>query len=349
MSKLERLLNLTAVLLDTTRPLSADDLRRSVEGYPPPGPSFRRAFERDKDDLRTMGIPLTISRVPGVDPPVDGYRILPEEYYLADPGLEPDELAALHLATIAVRVDGSTEGREALWKLGGVAGDGVPDSGLAGDGPSSVASLPIDPAVTPLFEAIRERHPVRFDYRGEVRTVDPWRLHFQRGRWYVSGFDQNRQAERNFRIGRIGGDVTILTDQSWSTPPPPHREAGRALQGWELGEETPVPVDVLVDAERVSWLRQDLGPTASERPATSDEGPATSVVFTVPVVNQAAFRSYVLGLLEHAEILRPPEVRADLIAWLEGMELEGMELEGMELEAREPAVAEPAAAEREGT
>ncbi|MEZ5379505.1 MAG: WYL domain-containing protein [Acidimicrobiales bacterium] len=317
MSKLERLLNLTAVLLDTPRPLSAEDLRKSVEGYPPPGPSFRRAFERDKDDLRTMGIPLTVARVPGVDPPVDGYRILPEDYYLADPGLDAAELAALHLATIAVRVDGSGEGREALWKLGGMAGDVAPD------GSPSVASLPIDPAVTPLFEAIRERRAVRFGYRGEQRTIDPWRLHFQRGRWYVSGFDQDRQAERNFRIGRIDGDVDVLGDQAWSTEPPEHREAGRALQGWELGEEAPTPVEVVVDTERVAWLRQELGPNATERPATPSEGPHDSVVFTVGVVNLAAFRSYVLGLLEHAEVLSPAELRADVIAWLEAIEEAG--------------------------
>ncbi len=314
MSKLERLLNLTVVLLDTTRPLSAEDLRRSVEGYPPPGPSFRRAFERDKEDLRTMGIPLTIARVPGVDPPVDGYRIVPDDYYLADPGLDADELAALHLATIAVRVDGSTEGREALWKLGGLPGEATPD------GSPSVASVPIDPAVTPLFEAIRERRAVQFSYRGEERTIDPWRLHFQRGRWYVSGFDQQRVAERNFRIGRIDGEVTVLAEQPWSTEPPPHREAGRALQGWELGEDTPTPVDLLVDVERVAWLRQELGPTATERPAEPHEGPSTSVVFTVPVVNRSAFRSYVLGLLEHAEILQPADVRAEFIDWLESIE-----------------------------
>ncbi|MEZ5228427.1 MAG: WYL domain-containing protein [Acidimicrobiales bacterium] len=174
-----------------------------------------------------------------------------------------------------MRVDGSGEGREALWKLGGMAGDVAPD------GSPSVASLErcIDPAVTPKFEAITtpSRHD-RFGYRGEQRTIDPWRLHFQRGRWYVSGFDQDRQAERNFRIGRIDGDVDVLGDQAWSTEPPEHREADRALQGWELGEEAPTPVEVVVDTERVAWLRQELGPNATERPATPSEGPHDSVV-----------------------------------------------------------------------
>ncbi len=306
MSKLERLLNLTAVLLDTTRPLSAEDLRRSVEGYPPPGAAFRRTFERDKDDLRTMGIPLTVERVPGVDPPVDGYRIRPDEYYMADPGLDADELAALHLATLAVRVDGTTEGREALWKLGGIPGESP-------TGAASVASLPIDTAVTPLFEAIRGRHSVRFTYRGVERTVDPWRLHFQRGRWYVSGFDQVREAERNFRLARIEGDVEVLFDQPRTNEPSPQREAGRALQGWELGEDEPIMVEVLVDRERSSWMRQEFGPTATER--ADDRG----VIFTVPVVNRGAFRSFVLGLLEHAEILGPASIRDDVVRWLEAI------------------------------
>lgn len=318
MAKLERLLNLTAVLLDTTRPLSADDLRKNVEGYPPPGPSFRRAFERDKDDLRTLGIPLSVERVPGVDPPVDGYRIRPEDYYLADPGLDTDELAALHLATIAVRVDGSTEGAEALWKLGGLPGENP----LPTVGGPSVASLPMDSGVVTLFEAVREKTPVQFDYRGEQRTIDPWRLHFQRGRWYVSGYDHDRAAERNFRIGRIDGEVSVLADRQWSTSPPAQREVGRALQGWELGEDAPTAVEVLVDAERVAWVRRELGPSVSERPIAAGEGPSDSVVFTVPVVNLAAFRSFVLGLLDHGEILGPPEVRQEFIDWLEAIELE---------------------------
>ncbi|MSW92769.1 MAG: DNA-binding transcriptional regulator, partial [Actinobacteria bacterium] len=67
-SKLERLLNLTAALLATARPLTAEQLRGRLEGYPDADASFRRAFERDKDDLRQMGIPITIAEVPGSDP-----------------------------------------------------------------------------------------------------------------------------------------------------------------------------------------------------------------------------------------------------------------------------------------
>ena len=63
MSKLERLLKLLAVLIDTTRPITADDLRQRIGGYPDNTASFRRAFERDKDDLRSMGITIAVERV----------------------------------------------------------------------------------------------------------------------------------------------------------------------------------------------------------------------------------------------------------------------------------------------
>ena len=106
-SKLERLLNLINVLLDAPRPLRASELATRVPGYPPDEASFRRAFERDKDDLREMGVPLRLEDVPASNPPAQGYRIRQDEYYLRDPGLEPEELEALNLAAATVQLDGT--------------------------------------------------------------------------------------------------------------------------------------------------------------------------------------------------------------------------------------------------
>lgn len=307
MSKLERLLNLTAVLLDTERALSADAIRSRVEGYPEALASFRRAFERDKEDLRSLGIPLTIERVPGIEPPVDGYRIAPEDYYLPDPGLESDELAALHLASMAVRVEGLGE-REALWKLGGLVED---DNGSVAN---AVVSMPTNPALVPLFEAITRSQPVGFDYNGEARTVDPWRLDFQRGRWYLTAFDRSREAERNFRLDRIGGTVEPVGEPG-SAGRAPRSEPGRVLQPWEIGDAEPTLVRLRVDEARSSWARQQFGPDVAVE-AEADGGS----VFTVPVVMWSAFRSLVFEFLEHAEVLDPPELRADLIQHLQAVE-----------------------------
>ena len=73
MTKLERLLNLIAALIHTVVPMTAEEIREEVEGYGGASEaSFRRAFERDKDELRSMGIPISVSTVPGTDPPLTG-------------------------------------------------------------------------------------------------------------------------------------------------------------------------------------------------------------------------------------------------------------------------------------
>lgn len=304
MNKLERLLNLTAVLLDTRRPLTAEELRTRVEGYPPPGTAFHRAFERDKEDLRVLGIPLRVERVSATDPPVDGYRIDPDDYYLADPGLEPDELAALHLASLTVRLDGQSD-REALWKLGGVDDT---DVGIAGG--HTVASLPSDPALVPLFQAIVDQRQVSFSYRGESRTVDPWRLDFERGRWYLTGFDHLRQGQRNYRLDRIEGSVDTSGTAGQTAVPRPATGRG-PLPPWEVGEETPTIAKVRVDADHVGSARKQVG---ADVVATIE--PDGNAVFEIPVINFDAFRSFLFGFLDHAELLEPAAWRSEVVEWL---------------------------------
>lgn len=303
-SKLERLLNLTALLLDTPRPLSADQIHQQLEAYPSEQASFRRAFERDKDELRAMGIPLRVETVPGTMPAVDGYRIPRDEYALRDPGLEVDELAALHLAASAVQVEGmpATPG---LLKLGGLVTGGGADLGV------HVAPLPADPNLARLFGAVAGRTPVRLAYRGETRVVDPYRLEFQRGRWYLTGYDHLRDDERNFRLDRIEGDVAMTDGPSFT--PPATAVPGRARGAWELGAEEPVPATLRIDGAPARWAVQHLGP---DHVRAEEDG---AVVVELPVTNRAAFRSFVLSFLEHAEVLGPPELRAEVVGWLEAI------------------------------
>src|SRR4051794_24331304 len=127
--RLERLVNLVAALLEAARPLTRDELRERIPGYADDEGAFRRTFERDKESLRQMGIPLSTEPVdPTNAESVEGYRVRRELYELPDPGLRPDELAALHLALSTVQMEG-IPGVEALWKLGGGSGaDGEPSS-----------------------------------------------------------------------------------------------------------------------------------------------------------------------------------------------------------------------------
>ena len=300
MSRLERLLNLTAALLTATRPLSRDDLHERVPGYPADDAkgSFRRAFERDKEALRDMGIPVVVEAVPGTDPPVEGYRIPRDQYALRDPGLEPDELAAINLAAAAVQLEG-LRGTEALWKLGGAPV-------AAAD--HSVTAIPTIPVLGPLFAAVGERCPVTFGYRGQVRTVDPHRLSFTRGRWYLDGYDHDRQALRQFRLDRLEGDVSLGPSGSFERPA--HSAAGPP-RPWEMGDEPPLEARLRVDVELAGWAVDHLGPEALV--GTGSDG---SVELALRVTNREAFRSFVIGFLDHAEILSPEELRDDLVAWL---------------------------------
>ena len=299
--KLERLLNLTALLLDTTLPVSAEQIKAQIEAYPREQASFRRAFERDKDELRAMGIPLRVEKVPGTMPAIDGYRIPREEYALRDPGLAVDELAALHLAASAVQVGGlpATTG---LLKLGGLVGDG-------GDLGVRIAPLPADPNLAVLFGAVASRTPVAASYHGEERTIDPYRLEFQRGRWYLTGHDRLRGEERNYRLDRIEG-VVHLTDLP-PFEPPSTAIPGRAVGAWELGGEEPVTAVLRIDGPAARWIVHHVGP---DHVRSVEDGVA---VVELPVTNRAAFRSFVLSFLDHAEVLEPAELRADLVAWLE--------------------------------
>lgn len=301
MSKLERLLNLTAALLATERPLLAEDIRHRVEGYPHGDTSFHRAFERDKDDLRSMGVPLTLETFPGSDPPQQGYRIRRDDYTGADPDLTPDELAALHVAANLIRLEGVDEAG-AFWKLGGVDGSNTEDG-------SPLAALPTDPNLGPLFAAASSGSSVRFDYHGSRRHLDPHRLSFVRGHWYVSGFDRDRDDLRVFRLDRLDGQVEAAgparTDVERS------QDAGTLRSSWELGDAEPVVARLLVDADQSALATHHLGADKMV-----DEHPDGGRIFDVEVRNVEAFRSFVLTFLEHAEILEPPSLRADMVDWL---------------------------------
>ena len=298
MSKLERLLKLLAVLLDTERPLSAEEIRRRIGGYPDAQASFRRAFERDKDDLRSMGVNIRVETVADVDPPLDGYRVDADEYAGKDPGLEPDELAALHLAAALVRVDSA--GEDAFWKLGGSpGGGGEPDAMAVVDTPAEAATL---------YTAVVERRPVGFDYRGERRELEPSRISFAGGRWYVSGFDRVREADRVFRLDRIEGAVVAGEPGGFS---PGAARGPELTRTWELGDTPPVVARVVIDVEEAVWARVNLRPDE-----IVETGPDGSVVVELTVRNVDAFRDWILGFLDHAEVLEPPELRDHVTGWL---------------------------------
>lgn len=299
-AKLERLLDLIAALLHTERPLTAEELHERIPGYPEEKDSFKRAFERDKRDLREMGVPLRIDDVPGRMPPEEGYRIDPAEYYLPDPGLDSDELAAIHLAANAVRLEG-TSASAGLRKLG---------AAMAGDTPATIATLPSAPNLTIAFDAVGSRRQLRFRYHGKDRVVDPFRLQHQRGRWYLQGHDHGAGEPRSFRLDRVDGPMETGPEGSAEVDHDP-AENPLQLDAWALGDDEPVVATVRIAAPQA---RLAVAAVGDEVPARWDDD--GSVTLELPVRRLEGFRSFVLGFLDDAEILGPPSLRDDLVEWL---------------------------------
>jgi len=297
-AKIERLITLMNELLGSPRPVSSDELRHRVPGYPENTDSFKRAFERDKVELREMGVPLLVELVPGVDPPVQGYRIRPSDYNLRDPGLEPDELEALNLAAAVVGSSGGM-GQRALYKLGGATAAGEP-----------VAEIPADPDLVAAFTGVSERRSLTFTYRDRVRIVDPYRLEFARGRWYLKGLDHDHGEQRWYRMSRIDGGVEA-GDAARVFEPPVEPVQPLRLDPWDLGGRSdPVTAHVWFDPEVAPTVRAEIGDVTVV--SDDDQG----LVVALEVTNREGFRSWLLSFLDRAELLSPPDLRQELVEWL---------------------------------
>lgn len=300
MDKIERLLTITSALLATPRALTAAEVRTKVPGYPSDDESFKRAFERDKEELRHMGVPIVVEPISATDPPQVGYRIRPQDYELKDPGLDAEELEALNLAATVIGVD-SGAGERAMFKLGGATTD-VPR-----------AELPADPDLVAAFTGVAERRRLRFRYRDVDREVDPYRLQFVRGRWYLNGFDHVRAEDRWFRLERVEGHVEVVGAAA-AFERPQEAVPGLQLDPWVLGGAAePVTAEVWFDAEVAAAVRTQVDALAIRR----DD--AEGLVLGFAVTNRVGFRSWLVTFLDRAEVLGPPDLRAEVVAWLEGL------------------------------
>jgi proteasome accessory factor B len=211
--KNERLINLTIALLATKRYLTKSEIFRTIEGYEGSAESCERMFERDKDDLRRIGI---LIEVRGVDPGFEdepGYRVRPETYALNLGELNGVEVALLSLAAEAWRGAALGEpAQSALVKLRSL-GIGSDFDGLPNLSPKLNVS---SPNFVPLTRAIADQNTIAFTYlsatlQEESRLVNPFGLGSRHGNWYVVAFDKDKEEMRTFRLDRIVGSVEIIT------------------------------------------------------------------------------------------------------------------------------------------
>ncbi len=205
--KTERQLNLVICLLAARRYLTREKIRDSVEGYQGlSDAAFQRMFERDKDDLRDLDIPIETGSNDSYFDDEQGYRILPGDFELPPVEFTPAEKVVLGIA--AHVFDGAALAPQASSALGKLQAAGVVLSTTGFVQPR----LGGDEAVSVVWEAIADRRRIRFDYRepGRTRLVEAWGVLVRRGAWYVYGLDLDREAPRMFRLSRVSGTVEAL-------------------------------------------------------------------------------------------------------------------------------------------
>jgi proteasome accessory factor B len=317
--KAERLLNLVAMLLETTRPVTAQQIRETVPGYDQNSwDTFKRMFERDKDELREMGIPLELA-------PTDlweveeGYRIPKDRYYLPELTLAEDEMAALVLAAGLVRMGDPDAARTALLKLSEGAAP-VPDTPAARL-PWLTADLGLAaPGLAKAFASVADRKRVTFRYRGRqsdrTRTVDPYGLVHRKGAWYLIGHDHSSGQQRSFRLDRVVGDVHQIDPGH----PGPEFEVPAGFRPQAALEIPPFLQGDVVATAQVRFMPSTAWWVGREAPwldlVVHEDGSAEAVL---DVTDVEGFLDWVLWYGEGAELLTPRELREALRERLEAI------------------------------
>lgn len=299
------MINLLALLVQRSQPLTLRQIRNELGSqYPKGDVAARAAFERDKAELRDMGIPIEMVTLGGDRAGEGAYTVDRRSYELSDLGLTETELEALKLAAATVRI-GAAHGEAALWKLGGER---------ALEQPLTSVHIELDRELMPvLAEGVVERRVLQFVYNGENRSVHPYGLLARGGFWYIVGFDELRADRRVFRVDRIEGGVVAGAPKSFSRPDGFDLAKAVATEHELLadGDATHSPALVLVDASLATRVRAEFGEDAVAR--VREDG---AIEFNIPCANLAAFRVWLFAMVDRAEVLGPPEIRAQVREWL---------------------------------
>ena len=305
MRRIERLINLIAALLDGGHPMTAAEIRERIAGYESDTPeAFRRSFERDKAELREMGIPIEVTKD---EEDNDAYLIPPQKYYMPDLDLKPDELAALRLVADAVLGVGE-QAETGLRKLSVTAGDQAMGSPQVVWGADVAAE---QPNLGPLLSGLLDKQPLLFDYVASdgnktSRHVEPYSLAHRRGNWYLVARDVERDALRSFKVSRVVPPIRRGTG-TYEIPSDLDLDSQLGAEPWEIGEGDHLTARVRFDRALRWWPEQNLTNLSSK------EGPEGSVEVEMQVARLDALIQWVLAFGPSVEIIEPEEARAAMV------------------------------------
>ena len=311
MQPLERLVNLVALLLESRTALTFEQIRdKLAEAYAHGDVnSAKRMFERDKDVLRDIGVPIEVTATDVWDAE-QGYAIVKDRYYLPEIRFTAEEITAL---AVAARSGGDTAAEDAVRKLLSGAEEGILAviGAIAGPSDESTATL------TAVGEAVASARRLMFGYRTASggtaeRTVDAFGLAVRGGHWYLVGFDHDRGEIRSFRLSRVSGSIRDVGEGN--PPPEGFRAADHVVAGpWGVGE--PQSLARVALAPSVAWWAIE-GITGADVVETRADG---WVVATIPWSPGESLAGWILSFGVDAEALGPPELRDDVIRRLEAL------------------------------
>ena len=302
--KNERLVNLTIALLATKRYLTKNEIFRNIEGYEGSAEAKERMFERDKDDLRKLGIQIEVG---GLDPLFDdeaGYRIRPESYALSLRDLTPTQVTLLSLAAQAWQDAAFTDlSQQALRKLTSIGLD-TDSSQLPVMAPKLIGA---DENLRSALDALTSLTTIEFDYLNiqgvaQKRQLQVYGVQARKSHWYLIGLDTEKNAIRNFRVDRIQGVVTTVGKaQSYVIP-----------ASFEIAELEPVietPLAVLQVRPGAGYQLRRLATTIE----TADDWD----LLEVPIFDLDFITNLVLWHGEDVIVSSPVQLRSAVVSALE--------------------------------
>jgi proteasome accessory factor B len=321
-SKVERLVNLVIALLSTRGYITAEKIRTSVAGYSdsPSIEAFSRMFERDKNELRDLGVPLEVGRVSALDP-TEGYRINRDAYSLPPVELTPDEATAVAVATQlweSPELITATQGALLKLRAAGVDVDPLDEGAqVAIASPVGVPGLRgSEDVLGILLSAIDSRQAVQFPHRPSraepytTRTVEPWGVVTEKGRWYLVGHDRDRDDTRTFRLSRIGAEVAAVGPAGAVTVPD-HVNLRKIVARTVAETPTGVQARVWVADGRATALRR-----AGTSTGAQELGGRSGEVIEIDIGSIDRLARDVAGYGAEAVVLEPQSLRDDVLARL---------------------------------
>ncbi len=315
--KLVRQLSLVAFLMSQQRPVTADEIHESVEGYGGMSDqAFLRRFYADRGEIEAMGLKLAVERP--TDDPFQGdlYALPAENYYLPQIDFDERELSALHTCLyllegqfayaepLRLALQHLTLGRPS--PLDDHAARTVSVNLLGGDYSPEVAAH-----LSKIESAISRRKTIRFTYysigrdeRSE-REVDPYSLLYLGGNWYMVGHSHERGATRIFRLSRIEGRITFKTRAEHDFAPPSDFDVSpyRDRAPWQLDDDAQ-PATISLSPMVAWWVEQMFGTYGRCEVRADGSG-----VYTTEFTSARALLTWVLSLGPEAEVVDPPELR----------------------------------------